>query len=310
MATKMILNGYTASIMEAERLTGEQIHMLPPGRPLEVIEVDRFIKKPDNWMTGPGSYVVPVKPNKGLWFDWTYNDALNTAVLPTVKGCNPITGRPVKGFGLEYLGDRCPEHGIELINGSCCKECGYELPPQNYVPGNSNTLWWDGFRSEDGKVRQFFFTEDPSRDIPSHLIGKDNTVPAFGFAFFSPIKKRTPAALDGRAYNYLASEALCLSSHEGPTFSTMINSSTYGTTENSRSLLANATELKDVSIGAGAKINQGLSADRYPNDWKSEPDAVMRIYFVFEDEYNKWKSHGLKPESLNEKGFLKGLPVG
>jgi hypothetical protein len=53
-----------------------------------------------------------------------------------------------------------------------------------------NTLWWDGFRQPDGSVRQFFFTEDEARDIASLVIGKENTVPAFGFAFYEPVKPR------------------------------------------------------------------------------------------------------------------------
>lgn len=98
--TRMSHKGFFARIMEAERLMGENDHGLPPGRALPVYESELFVDYPENWMKGPGVFVVPVSPNKGLWFDWTMNDNANTAVLPTVKGCNPITGMQTSGFQL------------------------------------------------------------------------------------------------------------------------------------------------------------------------------------------------------------------
>jgi hypothetical protein len=49
---------------------------------------------------------------------------------------------------------------------------------------NPDTLWWDGFFHNDGTVRQFFFTEEVKRDVASIIMGEENTVPAFGFAFY------------------------------------------------------------------------------------------------------------------------------
>jgi len=97
---RMEYKGFNAQIMEAKRLTGTQVHRLPPGIPLEVYYSDEFVQFPENWMKGPGVFIVPVKPDKGLWFDWRHNDELNTAVLPTVKGCNPVTGLKTSGFHL------------------------------------------------------------------------------------------------------------------------------------------------------------------------------------------------------------------
>lgn len=196
--TRMEHKGFFARIKEADRLTGDYVHSLPPGRDLPVYQADAFKVYPENWMKGPGVFVVPVRPNKGLWFDWRDNDASNTAIIPTVKGCNPITGLQTTGFFLEKYEMKCPKHGCDLQAQRFCPECGYKLPDRNYV--SQSPLWWDGFRSEDGSVRQFFFTEDMMRDIATHMIGKENTVPAFGFAFYST-KNPRPKVVEHYIYN-------------------------------------------------------------------------------------------------------------
>ena len=100
---EMEYKGFKASIMQAEKLTGDFAHGLPPGRHIDVHPVDAFEKPLDNWIPGPGNYVVPVEPNWGLWFDWRDNDTMNTAVLPSIKGMNPITGQRTNGLSLESL---------------------------------------------------------------------------------------------------------------------------------------------------------------------------------------------------------------
>lgn len=195
--TIMEYKGFKASIKEAERLTGDYTHNLPPGNSIPVYHSEAFLKYPENWMKGPGVFVIPVKPNKGLWFDWTMNDSNNTAILPTVKGCNPITGLQTSGFFLERYDNKCPKHGCNFEADRYCPECDYKWAPQNYIC-SPNTLWWDGFRTDDGTVRQFFFTEEMMRDIATAMIGKENTVPAFGFAFYSPKERRPEVKIEER----------------------------------------------------------------------------------------------------------------
>ena len=189
MNTTMEYKGFKAEVREAQRLTGDHIHELPPGSPLPVYHVDQFVNVPENWMKGPGVFVIPVRPDKGLWFDWRGNSHMNTAIIPTVKGCNPITGLQTSGFHMERYENKCPKHNCDFMAERFCPECNYKWPSHNYV-SVPNILWWDGFRAEDGTVRQFFFTEDMMRDVATHLIGKENTVPAFGFAFYTPKKRR------------------------------------------------------------------------------------------------------------------------
>ena len=343
-------NGFKALIMEADRLVGENIHGLPPGSPLQVYEVDSFNVASPSWMAGEGAYVVPVKPNKGLWFDWTKNDQHNTAILPSVKGCNPITGLPIDGFKLEQY-TKCPTHGCELTKNRTCPKCGYTIPPQNYV-APPNTLWWDGFRSGDGHVRQFFFTEDMMRDMASALVGKENTVPAFGFAFYSRKEKYDPVQYwqkyhadqfkggylgttttitTGYDKAYLLSKSsnnmvnydniLCSytcdintpQSNSEHVFDSMPRSAS--AMKSSLNLMDEDTSFmdvrgKEVAVGAGAKIHQALAPDTLKvSEWSDNPEAVMRVYFVFEDEFNKYAQHGFKTTPRSD-GMLAGLPVG
>jgi hypothetical protein len=199
-------NGYRAQIMESDRLTGEQTFGLPSGSPLPVYPVDMFLKAPENWIKGPGSFVIPVKPNKGLWFNFRMNSEINTAVIMTVKGVNPITGMQTSGFHLEKYETKCPKHGCDFLSERFCPECNYKWPDRGYL--SQSPLWQHGFRTEDGIVRQFYFTEDELRDVASALIGKENTTKnALGFAFYSP-KERRSEPVDGikmeplTIYNY------------------------------------------------------------------------------------------------------------
>ena len=69
--------------------------------------------------------------------------------------------------------------------------------------------------------------------------------------------------------------------------------------------------IKEVAVGAGAKIRQDLSPDPYPlESWKSVPDAVMTIYFVFQEEFEQIKAGGIRDLNGEKECFLAGIPVG
>jgi len=387
-------NGFKARIMEADRLVGSEQFGLPPGKPLPTYKVSSFKKRPDNWMDAEGSVVVPVKANKGLWFDWTLNDQENTAVLPSVKGCNPITGQQIDGFTLESYQTKCPVHGVDFEKDRYCPECGYKWASQNYVTA-PNYLWWDGFRDADGTVRQFFFTEDMMRDVASQKLGSENTVPAFGFAFYTPVEKHMSVIYDkttgtfrtvnesfyktnvvkgklnqpndinsgiafagiaglyskgvqgiagapgvqgvaGRGFSSQPKKkslttkwtpvtetfyCCAIDNSNGSNVTSLTNSvapdnflsncleDSYEEKQRGITLYSNdEIKVKEVAVGAGAVIKQELAEDKYGiSTWKNAPDAVMRVYFVFQDEFDKWASHGFVGESGS---MLSGLPVG
>jgi len=102
-------SGYKAKLMEAQKLidNGHE-HSLPPGESMCVIPIHCLPACPEGWVKEAGSYVVPVDVDKGIWFDWTMNDN-NTAIVPSVKGMNPITGDKLEGMVLEQYRDKCPK---------------------------------------------------------------------------------------------------------------------------------------------------------------------------------------------------------
>lgn len=349
--------GFKAQIMKAERLIGSGIHGLPPGHPIDVYPVDAFKKPLDNWLKGTGNYVVPVNSEDALWFDWTGNDQMNTAVLPTVKGMNPITGRRTNGHILERYEDKCPEHGIKFSDGLYCEKCDFKWPVQNYI-AYPNTLWWDGFRSADGKVRQFFFTEDLARSIPELIIGKEDTIPAFGFAFYrtkvarvmtggsfrtysqtgiyncldnvktiskdtinfnyfklsgSDISCRDSAALDSMSINYCNSSAQLLGAMSTQTCACAVSTCADNSVETKLSLQkAKQKKVKaEVGVGAGAEISQDVEVDFLKlTDWEEKPASIMRLYFIFVEQFEDIKSKGLRDLIGQKDGYLTGLPVG
>lgn len=425
MANTMKYKEFQAQIMEAPRLVGDYVHRLPPGSALEVYPMDAFLKVPENWMRGQGVFVVPVRPNRGLWFNWRMNSEANTAIIPTVKGCNPITGLQTSGFHLEKYENKCPKHNVDFMADRFCPKCNYKWMPQNYVTA-PNLLWWDTWNTGDGIGRQFFFSEEELRDIATAMLGKENTVPAFGFAFYSPKERRpeithssryglhlvggqslgimdqeygsvigessdggalwmnalntqlgnnpqgaatvyytnsssvtdgvkcsvTPTAAG--AENYCSSDIQIKSAaqshlHAAPQLQHLSKSSSSlkGIVRSKKSaristksfsfvpdsaicddldhesipVAASAVEVqerreskrevKEVSIGAGSQIDQGLIADPYPLDsWKDVPDAVMTIYFVFQEKFEELKAGGMRDFSGVKEGMLQGLPVG
>ena len=193
--TVMKVGRFTASLMRAPRLVGECIHGLPMGEQVPCYSVDSLPGCPDDWVRGEGSYVCPVSEDWGLWFSFTSNDYLNTAVLTSVKGMNPITGQKIGALKLEKYDKTCPVHEVAFQGSErFCEACGFKWPAQSYV-APPNISWLDGWRQADGTVRQFFFTEDEDRDVASAVIGEKNTVPAFGFAFFEPkVRREAPPA--------------------------------------------------------------------------------------------------------------------
>lgn len=341
----MECGGFKARLMEACRLTGEGSHGLPPGTNINVFPIAALPACPESWVRAAGTYVCPVNAEKGLWFDWTMNDAYNTAIIPSVKGMNPITGQKIEHIGMEQYRDKCPVHNIDFSHDRYCEKCDYKWPPQNYVC-YPDTLWWDGFRSPDGSVRQFFFTEDEKRDIASLVIGKENTVPAFGFVFYRTKVQRNidpPNQFRGLiTYQGDIVFGSCVGASDDSsdvvegshTCDSIQNkmSYTYDSGKNNMVVAQNANfkkylrgmdkevktsggiklPPKEVSIGGGAKINQNLSVDPLALDaWTEKEAALIRLYFVFEPQLKQIvEKGGIKDVSGTDTGYLSGLPLG
>jgi hypothetical protein len=367
MRRVMAVNGFYASIMRTEKKKEGSSKELPPGLPIPVLPVDYLKVRPDDWIGGAGSFVIPVQPDWALWFNWTMNNPKETSVLASVKGMNPLTGQSFEDFKLDKFDGKCPVHGCDFLDGNMCPECGYKWPEQNFF-SDPNPLYCDGFLQPNGEVRQFYFTEDMQKSIPELVIGKEKTVPAFGFCFYKiknpkddyedctthrnefpkeesynfggglsrgtgfsrsksiPITKGGPTYDHGGDILYSASvdySSMKLSSSESvyccsSSISNTDSSDTLGSVSMDTLLdvemspsFSSSVMPKDVGVGAGAAIEQRLIGDkRDVSSWEEEPGAVIRLYFVFQEEFESYAAHGLKDLSGSPEGFLTGLPKG
>ncbi len=322
--------GFSARLMKAPKLKDVGTpHSLPPGSELPVVPIANLPGCPDLWSREAGTYVCPVDTNWGIWFDFTMNDRMNTAVVSSIKGLNPITGKPLDGPNLESYVEKCPIHNIPFGHDLLCEECGYRWPHQNYLTHES-TLWLDGFRQPDGTVRQFFFTEDDKRDIASLIMGKQNTMPAFGFVFYEPKVKReepvTPTIFDyaspildhwnGGGFPHFDDNIVTYTTSTTPlpaqTMSFCANVPTKSTNPDLSCYHVNTRSIKTASVGAGAEINQDIKRDSIGVDgWKEAPSSVIRLYFCFEEQFRQIVERGgVKGIQTKNSGFLNGLPVG
>jgi hypothetical protein len=185
----MEVNGLYARINTPEALSGDSLHGLPPHCLRPTYAVDEYPACPTNWVHGSSkasSYFVPVQVGRGMWFDFTMNagNRHDIAIVISVQGVNPVTGKKVTELNLEQYRDNCPIHNKPFQQDRYCEECGYKWPGQNYIATTTGyTLWIDGFRNEKGEVRQYIITEDIARGIAAQVIGKDR-VWAIGFAFY------------------------------------------------------------------------------------------------------------------------------
>lgn len=165
---------------------------LPPYRPRAVYLVDEYPACPAEWMRSSGrtkSYFVPIKEGKGMWLD--FNQCLGSvpqhiAVVVSVQGINAVTGQPCSDPALEQYRDECPKHKKPFGPDRLCAECNFKWPKQNYLASTGTpqgALWLDGFRAEDGHIRQYVFTAAEARGVAKAIIG-ERRVHALGISFF------------------------------------------------------------------------------------------------------------------------------
>ena len=174
---------------------------LPPYAPVDAYVVDESPSCPSSWMNGSSkasSYFVGVKPDRGMWLDFNGCDKEHdVAAVISVQGINPITGLKSDALRLERYENKCPKHNCDFKQDRFCEECGYKWPAQNYLSTTSTPdgqFWLDGFRSEDGKIRQYIFTEEMARGVANAVIGNDK-VYAVGIAFFKSKKAKPVPAI-------------------------------------------------------------------------------------------------------------------
>jgi hypothetical protein len=193
----MTVNGLSCGLnmpvaLPQQIINGQEIAQeLPPYGHVPALVVDEYPACPQNWMRSSGdasSYFVPVIKDRGLWLDFNFNTSHthHVAVVVSVQGVNAVTGQKTDKLRLEQYKKKCPVHKKEFGHERYCEECGFKWPTQNYIASNvtpSSYFWLDGFRTQDGEVRQYILTEEIVRGVASQLIG-DERVFSIGVAFY------------------------------------------------------------------------------------------------------------------------------
>lgn len=149
---------------------------------------------PDGWPRAgkdEGSFFLGVSPDRECWFDFRElnRHAHHVAVVVSVQRINAVSGRLVDDIQLEQYVNNCPKHDVPFEADRFCKECGYMWPAQNYVCNaagrdSEQQFWIDGWRSQEGQIRQFVFTDvEAGLGVAQQLIGTERSV-AIGFAIY------------------------------------------------------------------------------------------------------------------------------
>jgi hypothetical protein len=346
---QMQVNGMFAAINTPPALSGDFAHGLPPYGPCSAYAVDEWPSCPDNWEHGSSkasSYFVPVRSDRGMWFDFTANSGHthNVAVVVSVQGVNPITGKKVTALNLEQYRDTCPECKITFQQDRYCPQCKYKWPAQNYLASTTgHKMWIDGFRNEQGEVRQYIITEEEMRGVAAQVIGKDR-VWAIGFAFYLSkepkphptrgIMRSMSLGADGDDQDVVAmaqfglggSAVQCcsygpkgMSGQSGPSgqsaninslkcyaHSTSSVSPSVSPSDSSRQSENIATKLE---IGAGSRIVQEHGVDPNPIDyWQGEPVGLIYANYISEAVAQQIFAAGKRQDK--PEGALQGLKVG
>jgi hypothetical protein len=333
--------------------------------------VDEYPACPTNWMHGSGtvkSYFVPIQPEHGMWLDLNgcSNHTHHIAALISVQGVNPLTGQPLidTAMRLEQYKNKCPKHDKEFGADLYCEECGYKWVPQNYLATTGTPLgqfWLDGFRADDGAVRQYYFTEEEAKGVATQVIG-DKRVYAIGIAFYKSKTEKPNQAYAPRTVKLLSMGSKPSSSWGAaavmPDVAVHVSRRSFnryrgsGQSQNksdsgleslssvtpeavSMNYAGDSTTgfddyeqtaggiklrdsndfidlpVKQLEIGAGAKINQRVYRDPENLDfWEDKPIGMLYINYVDEGAAKRIIAIGKKDMTKKGEGFLAGLTVG
>lgn len=279
----------------------ETAQSLPPYARRNVFAVDDFAEQvPADWprsASGVGaeniaSYFVGVKAGQGMWFDFNScaTDTHHIAIVPSVQGVNPVTGRAASLDMQQYL-SACPVHNTPFGLSRHCADCGYKWPKQNYVATTGTprgSFWLDGFRQADGRVRQWLFTEEALRGVATHVLG-DARGYAVAFAIYRSVAPK-PAPI----YRHQT---------RGGYDDGMLGIQTKGMRS-----FAMASRSANLEVGAGALINQFVHDD--PNGlefWNQTPVGIIMLNYAPEDVITDIIGRG---GMKHNEGPLSGIPVG
>ncbi len=319
---KCVFNLPRALVSHHDAHGHETEQSLPPYAQQPAFAVADFADHcPQEWPRGTpteSSYFVPVAAGRGIWLDFNTNTGLthDVAVIVSVQGINAVSGLPTVGEvpTLAQYREKCPLHDVAFEADLYCPTCTFKWPPQNYLAttGTPHGLFWlDGFRAQDGVVRQYVFTKETARGVAAGLIG-DRRVFAIGVAFFRSKNPKPPPLRRERGMRYYSSvdELDCLSvSHQPTSYKWR-----YGTVRRASlqpTLQSLEPQRERLEVAAGARIKQHVYKDPQNLDyWDEKPTGIILVNYCDTDTVSRIVAQGKRDRIAGGDGFMAGLPVG
>ena len=294
----------------------EKAANLAPLAPIEVYPVDLYPGCPDRWLRSDrdnhvGSYFMMAKPDHMVWFDLNMNttDPHQVAAIFSAQGVCALTGQEMKIAQLAQYRENCPVHDRPFRDQHFCSECGYGWAPQNYLASTATrtgAFWRDGFVGEDGKTREFVFTQDEREGVAANIIG-ESRINAFGLALFRSREPKPPPRHDVYRSGSRNIGSTPIGSVGGMDID---NSDDEGGFESFGLATRGATlGYKSLEVKAGAMVRQEVETDHMPLEyWHERPDAQILIYYVDERQFQEILTTG----PVRQKSFLAGhgIPTG
>jgi hypothetical protein len=266
-----------------------RVRSLAPYASQKVYNVADFKECPKSWPRALGpkeaSFFIGVTSDHEMWFDF---NALSrhthfAAVVVTVQRMNAVTGQKADHVYLEKYVGICPKHKISFEADRFCSECGYKWPAQNYItnaaPGIDGGFWLDGWRSQDGEIRQFVFADvEAGLGVAQQLIGDERTEDIRFAIFLSKNPKPISPRLNVLRRNISGST---VAAHQSQQYGTLggrdLESSPNGIGSPVGVMHQIGTPTKQ-EVSFGRAVDQKIHTD--PNDidfWQPEPAAVIML---------------------------------
>lgn len=322
-----------------------------------VHKVAEYKEAPSHWPKAgadEGSFFFGVSPDREYWFNFRDLNMHKhyVAVVVSVQRVNAVSGRTVNDVVLEQYVNNCPKHDVPFLADRLCEKCGYKWPAQNYVTNAAGMesemkFWIDGWRSQEGEIRQFVFTDvHAGLGVAQQLIGEERSV-AIGFAIYlskepKPVTSHSEI-LRGPVSFFAApmNTKLFSARHDGikgsgtfqvPDYETLGVSSQVledhfsfdsntrsvsGVSEGERKLGASdeAKVMSKIGTPTRQEVSHGRAVDQQvypdPNDlefWQDKPAAVIMLTPALQEWVNTATRNGPTVDlTKNGLGFLDGV---
>ncbi len=259
---QLLTPGITAPVQISLRRTRrllvgdrDQVHNLPPDLgPAQVASVADFADRLPSEIVTQGGIMVPMQPEEAFWLDFRKARTYRPSVIMIAAGkVNALTG--------EYWSEQLAPAAIERRLGVS----GSVSTAQNYLhiggKGPTNP-WLDGWRTADGKVRQFVCAERGcNTTVEGQITGAEHTG-GIQILFMDAHLDMFPTANRPQPMAFGGEITRC----------SVIRSAAH-----LGDIGARSTVMRSMGVAAGAQIRQELVPSPYPLvTW--DPTATAKIF--------------------------------